>query len=104
MPVLDKKAPQEVKTYILGKGLSRLDYLENYLKGREFLLDHFSVADAYLTTVLNWSIATPMIDFAKYPAVKDYLERMKRRPAVAKALAEEFELYKAEIARHKQAA
>jgi hypothetical protein len=31
-----------------------------------------------------------MIDFSKYPAVKDYLERMKKRPAVAKALAEEF--------------
>jgi glutathione S-transferase len=45
-----------------------------------------------------------MIDFAKYPAVKDYLERMKQRPAIARALAEEFELYKAEIARHKKAA
>src|SRR5438552_1385449 len=28
VPVLDKNAPPEVKTYILGKGLSRLDYLE----------------------------------------------------------------------------
>ena len=104
IPVLDRKAPPEVKTYVLGKWLSRLDYLENYLKGRDYLLDHFSVADAYLTTVLNWSIATPMIDFSKYPAVKDYLERMKKRPAIAKALAEEFELYKAELARHKAAA
>ena len=33
-----------------------------------------------------------------------YLERMKKRPAVAKALGEEFELYKAEMARHKEAA
>ena len=33
VPVLDKKAPPEMKTYILGKGLSRLDYLENYLQG-----------------------------------------------------------------------
>lgn len=31
VPVLDRKAPPEVKTYILGKGLSRLDYLEKYL-------------------------------------------------------------------------
>src|SRR2546423_3805995 len=46
VPVLDKKAPPEGKCYVLGQGLSRLDYLENYLKGREFLLDHFSVADA----------------------------------------------------------
>jgi glutathione S-transferase len=103
-PLLGKTVPAEVKSYTLEKYLSRLDYLDKHLKGREFLLDHFSVADAYLTTVLNWSIATPMIDFTKYPAVKDYLERMKKRPAVAKALAEEFELYKAEMARHKAAA
>ena len=82
VPLLDKAAPQDAKTYALTKNLSRLDYLENYLKGREFLLDHFSVADAYLTTVLNWSIATPMIDWTKYPNVMAYLERMKKRPAV----------------------
>jgi glutathione S-transferase len=103
-PLLGKTVPAEVKSYTLEKYLSRLDHLDKHLKGRQFLLDHFTVADAYLTTVLNWSMATPMIDFSKYPAVKDYLERMKKRPAVAKALAEEFELYKAEIARHKQAA
>ena len=103
-PLLGKTVPAEVKAYTLEKYLSRLDYLNKYLEGREFVLDHFSVADAYLTTVLNWSIATPMIDFSKYPAVKDYLERMKKRPSVAKALAEEFSLYQAEIARHKQAA
>ena len=103
-PLLGKTTPAEVKAYTLEKYLSRLQHLDNYLRGREYLLDHFSVADAYLTTVLNWSIATPMIDFGKYPAVKDYLERMKKRPSVAKALAEEFDLYKAEMARHKAAA
>jgi len=103
-PLLGKTVAAEVKAYTLEKYLSRLDYLNKYLEGREFLLDHFSVADAYLTTVLNWSIATPMIDFSKYPAVKAYLERMKKRPSVAKALAEEFALYQAEMARHKAAA
>src|SRR6201986_1373945 len=29
VPMLDKKAPAEVKSYILGKGVSRLDFLEN---------------------------------------------------------------------------
>src|SRR5579862_1437898 len=56
VPLLDRKAPQEVKTYTLGKSLSRLDYLENHLNGREFLLDHFTVADAYLVTVINWTM------------------------------------------------
>ena len=43
VPLLDRNAPPEMKTYVLGRNLSRLDYLENYLKDREFLLDHFSV-------------------------------------------------------------
>jgi glutathione S-transferase len=104
VPVLDRKAPPEMKTYILGKNLSRLDYLENYLKGREFLLDHFSVADAYLFTVINWTMATPPIELAKWPNVKAYYERLRARPSIAKAVAEEFKLYQAELARHKAAA
>lgn len=102
--LLDRKAPADVHAYTLKKGLSRLDYLNKYLEGREFLLDHFSVADAYLGTILNWTMATPQIDLTKWPAINDYLARFKTRPSVMKALAEEFELYKAEIARHKAAA
>jgi len=102
--MLDRKAPPEAKAYILGKALPRLDYLENYLQGREFLLDHFSVADAYLVTVINWTMATPPIELAKWPVVKAYYERLRARPSIAKAIAEEFELYKAELARHKAAA
>jgi glutathione S-transferase len=104
VPLLDKKAPQEIKTYILGRYLSRLDYLENYLKGREFLLDHFTVADAYLVTVINWTMATPPVELAKWPTVKAYYERLRKRPSIANAMAEELELYKAELARHQAAA
>ena len=104
IPVLDRKAPQETKAYALEKNLSRLDYLDNYLKGRDFLLDHFSVADAYLVTVINWTMATPPIELAKWPSVKAYYERLRQRPSIAKAIAEEFELYKAEQARKKAAA
>lgn len=49
-------------------------------------------------------MATPPIELAKWPAVKAYYERHRTRPSVAKAIAEEFELYKAELARHKAAA
>jgi glutathione S-transferase len=104
VPLLDRKAAPEVKNYVLEKNLSRLDYLEAYLKGREYLLDHFSVADAYLVTVINWTMATPPVELAKWPAVKAYHERLRARPSIAKAIAEEFELYKAELARHKAAA
>jgi len=104
VPLLDKKAVPEVKSYVLDKNLSRLDYLENHLKGRDYLLDHFSVADAYLVTVINWTMATPPVELAKWPAVKAYFERLRARPSIAKAIAEEFELYKAELARQKAAA
>jgi glutathione S-transferase len=104
VPLLDRKAPAEAKSYALDKNLSRLGYLNEHLKGREFLLDHFSVADAYLFTIINWTMATPPIELANWPAVKAYYERLRTRPSIAKALAEEFELYKAEVARHKAAA
>lgn len=104
VPVLDRKAPEEAKAYVLEKNLSRLDYLDKYLKGREFLLDHFSVADAYLVTVINWTMATPPIELAKWPNLKAYYERLRQRPSIARAVAEEFELYKAELARKKAAA
>ena len=104
VPLLDKTAPADMKTHVLGRYISRLDYLDNYLKGRDFLLDHFSVADAYLVTVINWTMATPPIDLAKWPNLKAYYERLRTRPSIAKAIAEEFELYKAELARNKAAA
>ena len=104
VPLLDRNAPPEMKTYVLGRNLSRLDYLETYLRGREFLLDHFSVADAYLVTIINWTLATPPVELVKWPTVKAYYERLRARPSVAKAVSEEFELYKAELARHKAAA
>jgi len=104
LPLLDRKAPAEMKAYVLEKHLSRLDYLNSHLQGREFLLDRFSIADTYLGTVLNWTMATPPIDLTKWPAVKDYLDRFRARPSVAKALAEELALFKAEVARHKAAA
>ena len=103
-PLLTATAPAEVKAWTIEKFASRLDYLETQLTGREFLLDRFSVADAYLVTVLNWSMATPQIDLAKWPAIKAYHARLRERPGVARAIGEEFELFKAEQARHRSAA
>ena len=101
-PLLERKAPEAAKQYAINRYGSRLDYLNTYLKGREFLLDRFSVADAYLTTVLNWSRATSL-DLEQWPAVKTYFDRMRARPAIARAFAEEGALFVQEQARHKAA-
>jgi glutathione S-transferase len=102
VPLFDKKAPSGAAENTLAKGESRLAYLNDYLAGREFLLGRFSVADAYLYTVLNWSMATP-VKFDRFPAIQDYFTRMQKRPSVAKAFREELALYKAEMLRHKAA-
>ena len=102
VPLFDVKMPQEAKTRALEKGGSRLAYLNSYLEGREFLLDRFGVADAYLFTVLNWKIATP-VDLEAWPAVAAYYARLKQRPSIARALAEEHALYGEEVKRHKAA-
>jgi glutathione S-transferase len=102
IPLFDKKAPEGTVANTLAKGESRLAWLNDHLTGREFLLDQFSVADAYLYTVLNWSMATP-VKFDRFPAIQDYFTRMQKRPSVAKAFREELALYKAEMSRHKAA-
>jgi glutathione S-transferase len=101
--LLDPKAPADAKAYVTQRHLSRLDYVNKHLEGREYLLDHFSVADAYLVTVLNWTQAIPSIELAKWPAIKAYYDRLRQRPSIMKASSEEFTLYKAEQARHKAA-
>jgi glutathione S-transferase len=102
IPLFDQKAPEGMRERTLNKAGSRLKYLDDHLAGREFLLDHFSVADAYLYTVLNWTAPT-RVDLAPWPAIKAYHERLRARPVIARAFQEEMALYQAEVARHQAA-
>jgi glutathione S-transferase len=100
VPLLDPKAPEGAKAYALSKAESRLSWLAGQLEGRDTLLDRFSVADAYLVTVLNWSLAVP-VKLDPWPSITSYVARVRRRPSVARAFEEEIELYKQELARHR---
>jgi glutathione S-transferase len=102
IPLLDDKAPADAKEYAREKAGVRFAYLDRHLAGREFLLDRFTVADAYLVTVLNWSRASG-IDLSGWPAVHAYFQRMLKRPSVARAVVEERALYAEEQARQKAA-
>ena len=64
----------------------KLDYVAGHLDKRQFVMgDRFTVADAYLFTVLNWSNYVG-IDLGRWPALKSYLQRVSARPAVHAAL------------------
>ncbi|MCX7175811.1 MAG: glutathione binding-like protein [Proteobacteria bacterium] len=102
-PLLDPKAPPEVKAYARTKVDLRLATLQAHLAGREFLLERFTVADAYLTTILNWA-ADSDVDLKAWPAVFEYYQRQLKRPSIARAVGEEFALYKEEQARRTAAA
>jgi len=48
----------------------------------------FTVADAYLYTVLRWS-PRMNVELTPWPVLQAYMERIAARPAVKTALAEE---------------
>lgn len=96
-PLLDAKTPDGAKEYARSKASSRLAHVAHHLVGRDHLLDAFSAADAYLFTVLNWSLAT-QIDLSPWPSLTSYQQRLRERPSVARAFREELALYRAEVA------
>ena len=102
VPLLDGKCPDGGKAYAHEKTPLRLAHLAKHIDGREFVLDRFTVADAYLATVLNWARYSN-VAFAAWPAVEAYYRRLMARPSIARALDEETALYKADQARRSAA-
>ena len=77
----------EVENRKAREGLSRrFAWVDKELSHRSFLLgDTFTVADAYLVTVLNWARAAH-IDLNAWPHLAAYRTRLRERPAVIAAL------------------
>ncbi|HEV2112163.1 MAG TPA: glutathione binding-like protein [Gammaproteobacteria bacterium] len=92
IPLLGRGNPEGAKDFARQKLTKRFDHLEHSLQEREFLLDRFTIADAYLVTVLNWSQYSG-VDLSLWPAVKAYYTRLLERPSVARALKDESEVY-----------
>jgi glutathione S-transferase len=93
VPLLAKDTDETIKAYARGKIPRRFDLLAHHLESRDFLLDEFSVADAYLVTVLNWAPYVG-IDVSQWPAIATWAQRVRERPAVARAFADEYEIFK----------
>src|SRR5262249_19929521 len=59
---------------------------EKLLDGNQFITgDKYTVADAYLFTVLNWT-NIHNIDLAKWPNIKAYMARIGARPKVQETM------------------
>ena len=88
-PLFDPTAAEDVKTAARERIARRLDYTQQALAGRDYLLGaQFTVADAYLYTVLNWT-GFSGIDLGRWPALKAYHARIAARAAVQAAHAAE---------------
>ena len=82
------KPPEDQKAKIVDKLHNRLGLLQQKLGDQQYLQGGFSAADAYAFTILTWTFKFG-IDLAAWPKLKAYFDRVKARPAVARALTEE---------------
>jgi glutathione S-transferase len=62
------------------------DYLAKKLGTGDYLVgNRFTVADAYLVTMLNWAVFLK-VDLAKWPAIAAYHRKHLKRPSVVQAM------------------
>lgn len=89
--IFNPNTPPASKDFARTVAPAKLKIVEDRLTDREFLLDGFTVADAYLATVLNWC-APAGVSLDAFPALKAYSARMNARPSVAAVLGEDLKL------------
>lgn len=83
-PLFNPNTPDAYKEIMKENLAAKFHHLSKSLEGRDYLMGNFTVADAYLYTILTW--AKPMgIDLGKWPTLKGYFDRVAARPAVREA-------------------
>jgi glutathione S-transferase len=88
-PLFNPESSAEMKQASVNALTKKFDWLTGFLGDKTFLLGNtFTVADAYLFTVLKWTRIVK-IDLAKWPALAAYQARIAQRPKVQAALKEE---------------
>lgn len=85
-PLFNPAITPEWKDATLTNLFKKFDWLSGFLGEKPFLLgDSFTVADAYLFTVLGWT--KPLkIDLSKWPLLTAYHVRIAHRPKVQEAM------------------
>lgn len=85
-PIFSPVLADEAKAFFKDRVMGKFKYIDSQLAGRDYLMgSEFSVADAYLFTVLRWTSRID-IDLAKWPNLKAYVDRVAARPKVQEAL------------------
>lgn len=88
-PLWNPNSPEEAKAIAKTNLAKRFAYLDRHLARGPFLAgERFSVADAYLFTVTNWT-NFHAVDLAPYANLRAFMERVAARPKVREALAVE---------------
>jgi glutathione S-transferase len=84
--LFNPKITQEWKDDRIALFGRRCDYLVKELGAKPFLTgDKFTIADAYLFTVLGWTNLFK-IDMGRWPALQNYMAHIASRPAVKEAM------------------
>jgi glutathione S-transferase len=85
-PLFNKAASADWKAGAIEGIAKRFDYLSTQLQGKQYLMgNQFTVADAYLFTVLGWTKYVN-IELGKWPTLVEYHARVAARPKVQEAL------------------
>jgi glutathione S-transferase len=85
-PLFTPDMPEEAKTLFKARVLARLEWVNQQLEGRQYLMgDSFSVPDAYLFTVTNWTKFVGL-DISGLSHLGAFMQRVAARPAVQEAL------------------
>lgn len=89
VPLFRPVTPEDYKLVVRQELEKKLCYVNNELEGKQWITGaQFTVADAYLFTVLRWGYAV-QLDFSGLNNIARYMDQAKIRPAVAAALAAE---------------
>jgi glutathione S-transferase len=85
-PLFNPKLNDEVRQVYKDRISKRIDFVAQQLEKTPYLMGQsFTVADAYLFTILGWHSRVD-IDLAKWPSVTAFMNRMNARPAVRAVL------------------
>lgn len=85
-PLFNSALPEDIKAIFRDKLFRRFDFLQTTLNEKTYLTGpSFSVADAYLFTVLGWCKLFS-IQLDRWPALSAYRDIINARPAVQAAL------------------